>query len=700
MSLDGAPGESGSRIALLLFLAALLATFAFSLQPRLRQYREWTESPAEYFSEDVVVSSADSYRWFRFAKEARAGSVDFSGRDALRAYPAGVDRTGLPVLSRLMAWLADSLGTSVYRAGMILMIPLSSLFVIPLGFYLFRLGFPLVGLWGGLIGSFSAGYVVRSYVHRVDTDGGNLFFLWSAALCIAGVSSRSGLRANVVMAVLAGLTLHAFTLWYTHPGFVLAFLACLLLHLIVSRFAWHTAALLFATCAVFANPFSLLAGFSDLAHFIREYLIGGGVGAAGDSGLDLVFPSLLQEIGELRRVPFRDSLARVLDPPGFALFGLVAFGVFAVRNWRAMIPLSPLLALAALGIFRSVRFLMYLAPFIGIGIGYALTVLLQWGQRRVRGSGPSRETDDSASSGTNALREAWLYAVGLLAFAPLLGSTAYSADPDPRVTTALIASLQRFAETLPRGAAVAHTWGHGYLVADVTGGATFNDGELLDAVVEQQLDRGLASDEPRELHDVVTFLAARGRAGVDELLAEVATYPELITRIDAEDSAPQDPLFLLLTDKMAHEFSHYFRKGRFDGSKMGADGQGYDFRSCRPQEDARLRCEKPKRDPLIVDPVNGTINGRPVVAKFLRIRDGAVVEESEYAVASGLYLQLLEGDAGDPWEIQILRKNVYETNFNQMFVLGRYDENLFARIHDEFPVARAYEVMRRRVEIR
>ena len=84
MSLGGAPRESCRRIALLLFLAALLATFAFSLQPRLRQYREWTESPAEYFSEDVVVSSADSYRWFRFAKEARAGSVDFSGRDALR----------------------------------------------------------------------------------------------------------------------------------------------------------------------------------------------------------------------------------------------------------------------------------------------------------------------------------------------------------------------------------------------------------------------------------------------------------------------------------------------------------------------------------------------------------------------------------------------------------------------------------------
>ena len=365
-----------------------------------------------------------------------------------------------------------------------------------------------------------------------------------------------------------------------------------------------------------------------------------------------------------------------------------------------MIPLLPLLALAVLGIFRSVRFLMYLAPFVGIGVGYALTGLLQWGQRRVLGPDSGGQKTDPESSGANSLREVWLYAFGLLTLVPLLGNTAYSATPNPRVTTALIASMQRFAALLPPDAAVAHTWGHGYLIADVTGGATFNDGELLDAAVEHQLDRGLVSDEPRELYDVLTFLATRGRTGIDELLREVTAYPELIARIDAEGLVPRDPLFLLLTEKMAHEFSHYFRKGRFDGSKMGEDGQGYDFRSCTPLEDARLRCEKPERDPLIVDPANGTINGRPVVAKFLRVRDGTVVEQTQYAVASGLYLQLVEGDAGDPWEIQILTKNVYETNFNQMFVLGRYDENLFARVHDEFPVARAYEVVRRRAEFR
>jgi hypothetical protein len=35
-----------------------------------------------------------------------------------------------------------------------------------------------------------------------------------------------------------------------------------------------------------------------------------------------------------------------------------------------------------------------------------------------------------------------------------------------------------------------------------------------------------------------------------------------------------------------------------------------------------------------------------------------------------------------------------------MFVLGRYDEDLFALVHDDFPMARAYEVMPRNAEVR
>jgi len=675
----------------LLFLAVLLGAFAFSVQPRVRQYREWTAHPASYFSDGVVVSGTDSYRWFRLAEEARGGAVDFSGRDALRAYPDGVAYGGLPVLSGLMAKLSTALGIDVYRAGMLLMIPLSSLFLIPLGLYFYRIGYPLAGIWGGLVGTFSAAYAARSFVHRVDSDGGNLFFVWAVALCILCISPRSSPRVRWLMAALTGAAIHAFCAWYEQPGFAVIFNACLLLHLIVSRFDARSTALLFAVSVVLSNPLHLVEGAADLADFIGAYVLGLASAVPGVEQHGLVFPSLLVEVGELQRASLRDALATVLDPPGLALFGLVAFGVFAVRHWREVIPLLPLLALGALGLFRSVRFLMYLAPFVGIGYGYALTLLLRAAARalrRISSRGSERAIPPERGG---VLREVLLYALGLLAFASMLSSTAYERTPRTRVTVDLIASLQALEARLPAPSVVAHTWSHGYLVSAVTGAATFNDGELLDPVVEQLLSMGLVSPDPRALHSVLGFLAAHGRTGVDRALEEVQGYRALLERIAADTATPRDPVVLLLTDKMAREFSQYFRKAFWDFERARGPSEGYDFRTCRALPDATLRCEKTAREPLVVDLEHGTINGGQVVSKFLRVRDGAVVEERDFPVQRGLYLQLVEADGDAASEIQLLKGFVYKANFNQMFVLGRYDPSLFRRLHDDFPEARAYE---------
>lgn len=673
-----------------LFLVVLLGVLAFSLQPRVRQYREWTARSAEFFSRDVVVSSTDSYRWFRFAREARGGAVDFSGRDALRAHPEGVAYGGLPLLSRLMAQLADVLEIDVYRAGMLLMIPLSSLFLIPLGFYFLRAGYPLAGLWGGLVGSFSSAYVVRSFVHRVDTDGGNLFFVWAIALCIFSIAPRLGRGARLAMAALTGAAIHAFCAWYDQPGFALVFNAGLLLHLLVSGFDARTTALLCAVSVLLSNPFYLVEGAADLAEFVGAYVLGLGGAVPGAQLHGLAFPSLLDEIAELQRASPRDALARVLDPPGLALLGLLAFAVFAVRHWRAAIPLLPLLALGALGLFRSVRFLMYLAPFVGIGYGYALTLLLRGVARALpRGAARTAPAQPPGAAG-----QALLYAVGLLAFAPMLSSTAYARTPQPRIGVELIASLQALKAQLPARAVLAHSWGHGYLIGDVTGAATLNDGELLDPVVEQLLDVGLVSADPHALHGVLGFLAANGRAGADRILTEVSDYRAYLSRVAADTATPRDPLYLLLTDKMAHEFSHYFRKAYWDFSQGRGPNEGYDFRRCHPLADRRLQCEKDERAPLLVDPERGTIDAGRVVKKFVRVRDGAVVEELEHSIADGLYLQLIEGRDGPPWELHLLKRAVFESNFNQMFALGRYDSALFERVHDAFPVARVYRWLR------
>ncbi|MEF3254380.1 MAG: hypothetical protein K6348_02255, partial [Deferribacterales bacterium] len=44
--------------------------------------------------------------------------------------------------------------------------------------------------------------------------------------------------------------------------------------------------------------------------------------------------------------------------------------------------------------------------------------------------------------------------------------------------------------------------------------------------------------------------------------------------------------------------------------------------------------------------------------------------------------------------VYLLNDKVYKSNFNQMYLLGEYDRELFEEIYNSFPHARAFRVKR------
>jgi dolichyl-diphosphooligosaccharide--protein glycosyltransferase len=576
-----------------------------------------------------------------------------------------------------MVWLSDWGGIGIHRAGMLLCAALSSLFVLPLSLYFHRVGIPLAGILGGVVGSLSPAYLQRTSIHRVDTDGGNLFFLWLVSLGIASVSPTRTRAANLITAASTGLVLAAFCAWYERPVLVPVFGLTFAAYLVASRFPLRAILYLMATLLVCANPLNLLEGLEGLTAVLRDYVLPASRGVVVGAGSALEFPSVYGEIHELQRGSLGRSLASLLTGEALAAIGLAGFAAFGLRHPRSLIPLLPAIALGALGLSRSMRFLMYLAPFVGIGWGTLLTGLVRWISRTVSRSGRAISGGPSSTALRRALRDAPVYAAGLLFTVLILDHTALSRTPRPRIEVDLVASLQDLAERAPPDAAVAHTWGHGYLVTAVTGLATFNDGENPDPVVEQLIARAITSSDPRELYDIVAFLATEGRSGVDRVLDETGSHGALLQHI-ARASAPlPSPLIVLFTEKMTHEFSLYSRKGRWDfGSGQGPDDR-YEFRSCRRSQDGRFVC-------------TGGSEDRPVW-KFLRVRGGAVVEERRESADIGAAFQLVELSI-DVASLLVVDPVVYASNFNQMFVLGRYDPELFEPIHDDFPVARAWRL--------
>ena len=511
--------DSRASHALPVFLMALFIAFALSLTSRVVQLREWQGSPETFSSRGVPVAGADSYFFFRYAQDYKAG-VDHSGRDPLRHFPDGSEYLPFSALAASMVTVSRWTGLDLYEAGHWIVIVSSSLFVFPLGIYCFRLGLPLVGIWGALVGSFGLTYYQRTTVYRVDTDGGNLFFLWMVSLLVLGIDMGAGRTRAIVMAAAAGLCLNAFCIWYGQPGFVVLFGGCMFVTLAARRTSPRMLLVLLAVFLICANPLNLIQSARDISEFALRYLLAEGSDPAGQVGA-LHFPNVLSEIAELRWTPFPESLGNAAGNTAVGVLGLAGFGWLAWRRPVEMLPLLPLGILAILGIVRAERFLMYTGPFLGMGCGWLMTL----GLRAVAARAP----DLGATGAARAELLAGLVGVVPLAF--LLPMTTFLAVAQLRFPVEFVASLQRMGDELPEPAAIAHTWGDGYLVTAITGAATFNDGQDPDPVIEQLLDRALTDADPATLHDVVSFIARHGRGGIDATILQEQSYSGLLAQM-------------------------------------------------------------------------------------------------------------------------------------------------------------------------
>jgi dolichyl-diphosphooligosaccharide--protein glycosyltransferase len=72
-------------------------------------------------------------------------------------------------------------------------------------------------------------------------------------------------------------------------------------------------------------------------------------------------------------------------------------------------------------------------------------------------------------------------------------------------------------------------------------------------------------------------------------------------------------------------------------------------------------------------------------------RDGEVLREHEFDHAQGYTLQL-RVSGRQIVEVQFIDEAVFRSNYNQMFLLGRYRKDLFEETYNAFPFSRLYRV--------
>ena len=263
------------------------------------------------------------------------------------------------------------------------MIPfLASLFILPLGFYFFMIGVPVSGLLGGLIGTFAASYYVRTSIGRIDTDMLNLFFPVLIALLILLASRAKTERSILLFSIGAGICFALFQWWYNKYIFALIYFAVLVFVFFIQKIRFRTillSSLLFVLCM---GPVFFIYSTHKMEVVLTAYSIfkdvaNESVTVTKSKTTPASFPSTLTTISEVDHVPMEEVFRRVLSNTLFAWVGFLSFFGLAFLRWRVLLPLAPMLALGLLSFMSSNRFIMYLGPFIGIGLGWLLSLAIE-----------------------------------------------------------------------------------------------------------------------------------------------------------------------------------------------------------------------------------------------------------------------------------------------------------------------------------
>ena len=563
-----------------------------------------------------------------------------------------------------------------------------------------------------------------------------------AALLILLVSRAKTKRSTLLYSAGTGMSLFLFQWWYDRSGFVLAFFVVLVAILFIHRIRIHSILLSALLFVLFAHPGTFMSGTSNIQSFLEGYI------SIEETGKDLIenentpvlYPNTMTTISEVDKLPMEAVLRRILSNTTFGWVGFVSFLVLALLRWRFLLPLVPMLALGLLSFQSSNRFIMYLAPFIGIGLGWMLNIVidvlfhfLPRKQAESTGNNVKRQRlkrkashlasfyslvtsthlDSTTKDSDNKLkgesnnakderlnvegsfpevskidwfgvaRQGALYLVLGLFFWLISGQTAISFVPGPSIHTGLYATFLEVKKRVPENSALLTWWDYGYAITDAIGMATFHDGGSQKSPKTYFIARGLISDEPEELYDITQYLATEGNLGI----AENNSSPQaLLEAVRNPKLKPWDPIYLFFTVDMTGKFGAISKLGSWDIENGGSKPRAYQNLACNKITNHELSCQGAK-----IDIKAGFINNRLALHRLIFIRNGKVIREQKFGHNQGYTLQLIVS-GNNIFEVQLIDEEVFRSNYNQMFLLGRYRKDLFEETYNAFPFSRLYRI--------
>ena len=671
--------------------AVIILIVLFAVWIRIDDLVSWHEQPHRaFYNGQPILINFDGYFYLSLARDLV--NHEYDTLDDLRGVPEPQRRPmPPPLISVIAAGVAAILPFSLDWIAAVLPVFLGVLLAVPLYLFSRLYGGPVMAVVAVIVGLSAQYYVYRSSVGWFDTDCLNVTFAFLSAYFFLRFGMEAAARRYVYLA--AGVAIFVlFLLWWDQTRTAVTLITLCPLAMVLAlyyrpqgRERWLAVGvgaavligfLLWHGPQLFLIPFEkVMTAFG----YITKTQVGD-------------FPNTALSVMEQKRVGL-NALAQVSTGSLVTfLIGIAGlFWLLLVRK-RPAVPLMVLFGLGCFSFFFARRFLIFLNPFLAIGLGFIAQQL--WD-----------------------LRSRWPF----LKYAAPLGAVlvCFIAAKDslrhvywPKEIPPIVAGMDTLSDSSAPDTLAWAWWDHGYPLRYWSKRATINDGSLHNGPRTVSNAFPLSSVNPKQAANFMYFYASRGVPGIQkviELLGSSANGMDLLKNIFQAGPEHADSyleksgltpleqwrtfffpprnreinLFLDLRAARTAYWWHWF--GTWDmKSQNGVHGTFQLFRNCRLNNGRLVGSD------LSVDLAKGivVVNQRKYPLARLYHDNGERVRRIEYKHAKGLVFVFRQRS-----KVGALMDNKFsKTVFNQLFMFENPDLRYFTLKAQHFPYYQIWQV--------
>ena len=681
----------------------LLAGF-INYETRQAQWQHWQDNPNQFYANGSPLASTTDAAYFLSLAENYSRGVMGQDFSQSRLYPDQnvayqqthndkydrdlvLDQSvfDLPLLSVTIHHLADWFYDGDFLMAGNAMIPISGFFTaVMVGLMFWAAGYPAEGAIAGTGIGLSSTYLIRTSVGRIDTDQLVVFFL-SLCLAVLFLAARQRNIAKMLgFSLLMALSMLAFFWWYLKSPFVVLLPLLLGLGVYTQQWDWRRACLATGVVIIAINPLFYLGTMEPFVLDVFGYLTG--INTEGDltskNDIALSFPNTFSTITELAKIDFVRTLEVLTSHAGIGAIGAIGFLVFLIARPSKGLIFLPFFMMGMLSFIAGRRFAFFAAPFVWFGVAWLILTLT-----RVFAAVVQRKM---AQKKISFIQETAVLAVSAVMVMGTASILTFNYMPRPsfdRPTVETFAQMRGLNGDKP--GIFASWWDYGYMAHFKSGMNTLHDGGTQKSPRTHLFARGLVSPEQRELIQITKFISTEGNEGINANAQSLGALNQAIIKADL----PDQPIYLVMTNQMQAWAQTIAKLGKHDvvnGITPPPNvlrGYGYIDLSCKNIGPNKLQCNHG-----LLDLNHGTLDGKSILNGMVEIRGGKQTAAKKLNQNGQFVLMVINGD-NKKTRLALVPNPLWNSNFNQLFHLGAYNQDHLELVIDNYPIARVYKVL-------